>query len=96
MSTSTALFTFRGVPVVQVEQFRIKQEERDPNLFYYDIRHEDNDWGEPCSLEKRVWVNHFGTMATSEPISEEAFESAGDYQWISLSEEDKAAMAEHW
>lgn len=82
-----------GVPVVKVTQLRIKKNERKPYLYYYDIRHEDEDWGEPWSIEKRVLVNHFGTIVTSEPILE--IENANHRNYILLTSEEKQIIFDH-
>lgn len=36
-----------------------------PNgVYHYDIRHDDDGVGEPCTIEKRVFVNRLGTLLT--------------------------------
>jgi hypothetical protein len=32
------------------------------DYFIYDIRHADDDWDRPVSIEKRVFVNHWGVL----------------------------------
>ncbi|USK62288.1 LPD28 domain-containing protein [Peribacillus asahii] len=58
---------FFGVPVQCLTQFRIQSSYQIPGLYYYHIRAAD-EGGEPASLAKQVWVNHFGTLATFKPI----------------------------
>ncbi|MFS0558813.1 LPD28 domain-containing protein [Brevibacillus sp. 179-C9.3 HS] len=60
--------TFRGKEA-SVFEGRIQVENRDPDLHYYDIRHSENDWGNPVSIEPSVSVNFFGILITSEPIN---------------------------
>lgn len=31
-------------------------------LYLYEVRHADDDWGEPVEIAKGVLVNHFGTL----------------------------------
>lgn len=50
-----------------VTDFRVQQKDRDSNLFYYEIRHSDDGW-EPATIEKNVWVNHFGTLVSNKEI----------------------------
>lgn len=37
-------------------------------LFQYEIRHADENWGEPCQIAKGILVNFYGTVITSDPI----------------------------
>ena len=37
-------------------------------LFQYEIRHADENWGEPCQIAKGILVNFYGTVVTSDPI----------------------------
>lgn len=48
---------------------RIKKTERDKNLYYFDIRTDDDGRGDFATLEKFVLVNHGGTIITREPIN---------------------------
>ena len=37
-------------------------------LYLYELRHADEDWGDPCHLARSIVVNHYGTVLTREPI----------------------------
>ena len=37
-------------------------------LYVYDIRHSDEDWCEPATIEPKVVVNHMGAIITNEEI----------------------------
>lgn len=37
-------------------------------LYLYELRHADEDWGDPCQLARGILVNHYGTVLTREPI----------------------------
>ena len=37
-------------------------------MFMYEIRHSDEDWGEPIQLGKSILINHYGTIISSKPI----------------------------
>ena len=87
------LFYFRGVPVVQVTEARIRQEDRQEWLYYYDIRHSDEDCGYPCTVEPHVLVNHFGTMATTEPI-EIGPDKNGD-AYLEITDEERELIWEY-
>lgn len=49
---------------------RIRDNEQIEGLNYYHIRHTDADWSEPCSIEHKVTVNHFGSVVTKDDLSE--------------------------
>lgn len=59
---------------------RIPLNERDPRYHYYEIRH-DEEW-EPATVEKKVLVNFWGTIATDTDLG---IEGDGYY---SLTEDD--------
>lgn len=50
-----------------LEDKRIPKAERDPNKFYYELRHADNDWSVPITVEKNVLVNFWGTLISDKP-----------------------------
>ena len=83
------LFHFRGVPVIHVTALRIRQEQREIDLFYYDIRHAEEDWSEPVTVEPHVLVNHFGTIVTTKPISFEPDDDGNAYLEITNEEKDE-------
>ncbi|MCK2000315.1 hypothetical protein MZM54_02790 [[Brevibacterium] frigoritolerans] len=60
------LFMMAGVPVVKVIGGRIEKDELVNGLHYYNLRM-DEDW-EPYILQKHVWADHYGTIATTEAI----------------------------
>lgn len=64
------LFSILNVPVVKVVSIRVPIDARAEDLFFYDIRHSDDDGFEPATIEKNVFVNHLGTLITTEPIKE--------------------------
>jgi hypothetical protein len=58
---------FRGVKIYMVDK-RIDMEDRKNHLFFYDIRHCDEKWL-PYMIQPNVWVNHFGTIVTKQPLN---------------------------
>ena len=58
----------RGANITKFDCCRIPSDERDPNLHYYDVRHDDDCQGIACTIERRVWVNHLGTLVTLQPL----------------------------
>jgi len=62
------LITLRGIPVVQSTSARIPNEERSSIFHYYDVRQADEGTGDPCTIEKFVLANHFGTIITTQPF----------------------------
>jgi hypothetical protein len=37
-------------------------------LYLYEVRHDDEGWGDPVQIAKGIMVNHFGSIITREPI----------------------------
>lgn len=37
-------------------------------MYMYEVRHADEDWGDPCQIGEWIMVNHFGTLITNEPL----------------------------
>lgn len=59
---------FRGYEGYIIES-RIKKEDRKEGYHYYELRHEDDDGFQPCTIEDFVWVNHWGTICFKESIN---------------------------
>lgn len=62
---------------------RIDRQSIPEGYFMYEVRHDDEDWGEPVEIALGVMVNFFGTLLTKEqftlepsPITDNA------YLWI--------------
>lgn len=53
-----------------LSEFRVDHKEDTEGKFLYDIRHSDEDSGEPSTLECNVIVNWFGTLIVDNPIEE--------------------------
>jgi hypothetical protein len=87
------LFHFRGVPVIHVTSSRIRQEQRDMDLFYYNLRHAEEDWSEPVTVEPYVLVNYFGTIVTTEPIPFESDDHGNAY--LEITDEEREEILKH-
>lgn len=61
------LVTFQGKPALFTD-LRIDPATVPNGVERYELRHADEDWGEPCQLARGIAVNHFGTLLISEPI----------------------------
>lgn len=72
---------FRGVLIVDVTHLRVREQKE--GLYYYGIRHCDQDFGEPITVEKNVLVNHFGTLITKQELDFKG------YDYIELTEEEQ-------
>lgn len=51
-----------------LSEVRVDREKGIEGKYLYDIRHSDNDWCDPATLEKKVIVNWFGTLIVDKPI----------------------------
>lgn len=65
---------FRGVTILKAtEGPRIKRDEfeqvKEKGYHFYAMRHGDNDWSLPLSIEKGVLVNYFGYLITDAPLT---------------------------
>jgi hypothetical protein len=51
-------------------------------LHAYELRHSDDDWGQPTSLEEHVGVNYFGTVISQSEIPFDGFKqiNEGDFK----------------
>lgn len=55
-----------------------------PEGYYmYEVRHTDNDWGEPAEIGEWILVNFFGTLLTKEPFELEKSDAINNaYLWL--------------
>lgn len=37
-------------------------------LYMYEVRHADDDWGDPCEIAEGILVNFFGTLLSKEEL----------------------------
>jgi len=56
-----------GLPALLTE-WRVDRTTLPEGLFLYELRHTDEDWGEPCQLAKSILVNFYATVLTAQPI----------------------------
>ena len=57
-----------------------------PDLFFYGIRHSDDDWDGPITIEKLVVCNRWGVIGFERPLEESMFGESG---CIELTEEER-------
>lgn len=91
--TIPTIGTFKDVPVVQLTDSRIRQEERKEGLYYYNFRDSDNG-SSIASLEKHVLVNHFGTLVTTQPIEYLEVDNDDNGKWLPISSEEERLICE--
>lgn len=53
----------------QLTEYRVDHTNDTVGKYLYDIRHSDDDWCEPATIEPHVLVNWFGTLICDKPIS---------------------------
>ena len=75
---------------IEIRSTRIKPTERDGSLYYYDIRH-DEDWDNPVTIEKKVIVNHWGTLVST--VNLDALFESEDY--VNITPEQQSLIYEH-
>jgi len=59
--------TVFGKPAL-FHDMRIKRESVPEGLYLYEVRHDDDGWGDPVQIARGIMVNHFGSIITREPI----------------------------
>ena len=47
---------------------RVDRQSVPKGLYVYEVRHSDEDWGEPIQIAEWIRVNHWGTLLSSKPI----------------------------
>jgi hypothetical protein len=58
---------FQGKPALHSEM-RIERSSIPKCLHLYEVRHADDDWSTPVQVAKRVMVNFYGSLITTEPL----------------------------
>lgn len=71
---------------------RLKPEDIVEGYNYYAMRHEDDDWSEPVTIEEKVFVNYFGAIACKEEIVLDNEWSEGRFE-TQLTEEESELLA---
>lgn len=51
-----------------ITEYRVDRSQDTEGKILYDIRHSDDDWCDPATVEENVVVNWFGTILLNEPI----------------------------
>ena len=59
--------TLLGIPAL-LTSWRIDRSTVPACLHLYELRHADEDWGDPCQLAKGILVNFYGSILTAQPI----------------------------
>lgn len=47
---------------------RVDRQSIPKGLYLYEVRHSDEDWGEPIQVAEWIRVNHWGTLLSVKPI----------------------------
>ncbi len=47
---------------------RVEPKSVPKGLHLYEVRHSDEDWGEPIQIAEWIRVNHWGTLLSAKPI----------------------------
>ena len=59
--------TILGKPALFTE-CRIDRTTVPEGVYRYELRHADEDWGEPITLSRSILVNYYGSVLTREPF----------------------------
>lgn len=78
-----------GCPML-FSEMRIDNKTIPDGLYKYEVRHCDEDWGEPAEISEGVWVNFYGTLISKKPIEDWDQETNGShYKFIEFVEDGK-------
>ena len=73
---------------IQCEFYDLRIDEKSvpEGKFLYEVRHDEEDWGLPCQVQKGVLVNFYGTIIsdTELPVDEEGrlYLEENDFKYI--------------
>ena len=56
-----------GTPALFTD-WRVDRASVPADMRMYEVRHTDEDWGEPCQLARGIFVNFYGTILTLQPL----------------------------
>lgn len=76
-------------------EMRIERESVPKHLYFYEVRHADEDWSEPCQIQRGILVNFFGTLITKEPLlkdCENGLYLENENQWTFLSTRNELGL----
>lgn len=59
--------TVLGLPMLFTNS-RIDRETVPKGLFLYEVRHDDDQQGDPVQIGKWIMVNHWGTLISNKPV----------------------------
>lgn len=82
---------FRGIEGYIIDD-RIPANEKRDDLHYYHLRHSDEDFSEPCTIEDHVLINHWGTICFKESIDNLLEPWSKDRLSTDLTEEEVSAI----
>lgn len=55
--------------IMLFKPYRIDRQTVPDGVHMYEVRHSDEDWGEPCEIANGILVNFFGTLLSRKPLS---------------------------
>ena len=75
-----------GIPAL-LPDWRVERSTVPVGFHLYELRHADEDWGDPCQLARGILVDFYGTILTLQPLALPAcgylnFDSSTDWGYI--------------
>lgn len=65
--TFSELVKVKGI-MCEFYDIRIDRDSVPKRKYFYEVRHDDEDWSCPCQVAKGILVNFYGTLITDEPM----------------------------
>ena len=87
--------TILGTPALFTD-WRVDRTTVPPNMTLYEVRHADEDWGDPCQLAKGILVNFYGSILTLKPmkLSERGYLDFDSKDWGYVEDDTCATIGE--
>lgn len=77
----------RGIEVYVTDVRVGRNVNKRDDLYHYQIRHSDEDWGDPCTIEPSILVNHYGDIVSKKNL-EHLFDTSTNWKQIQLEDND--------
>lgn len=87
--------TVLGIPALFTD-WRVDRKSVPPNMLLYEVRHADEDWGDPCQLARGLLVDFYGSILTAKPmkLSEQGYLDFDSNDWVYVEDNACATIDE--
>lgn len=68
-------------------ELRVNKDTVPEGYYMYEVRHSDEDWGEPCEIAEWIMVNFFGTLLMKEPLENLIYQKSLEKNYVFIDPE---------